>query len=96
MSNSRTEIGFQWDPAKAVSNERKHGVPFEFAVRVFDDPRAMEADTTRTEDRETRTKAVGSVDGLLYCIVFTRRDEFIRVISARRANSSERKLYDSV
>ena len=66
---------FEWDEAKAASNLRKHGVPFEFAVRVFDDPARVEFDVSRPGDNELRRKCVGRIDGRLFVIVFHKRGQ---------------------
>lgn len=86
-------VAFEWDDAKAAANEAKHGVPFAFAVRVFLDEDRLESEASRPEDRETRLKLVGSIDGMLYTVVFTWRGEIRRIISARRTNKREERAY---
>jgi hypothetical protein len=85
---------FEWDAAKAAANLADHGVPFEFAVRVFDDPARVEFDVSRTRDGEARRKCVGRIAGKLYVVVFTMRGANCRIISARRANRAEERRYD--
>jgi uncharacterized DUF497 family protein len=89
---------FEWDPAKATANLRKHGVSFETATRVFADPYAF-FEQDRIVDGELRWQAIGVVDGLVLLIVahtvFERKDvEEIRIISARHANQKERRRYE--
>jgi len=89
---------FEWDPVKARSNERKHGVSFEIALHVFDDPEAL-VNHSRIEDGEYRWQTLGWVGGLLLLLVahtvrFEGDDEVIRIISARRADRRERKRYE--
>jgi len=84
---------FTWDRAKADANERKHGIVFEFGVRVFDDPGHVVTDVTRAVDMERREKAIGKVADNLYAVVFTERGSHTRLISARRANTQEERLY---
>ncbi|MDL2210669.1 BrnT family toxin [Desulfovibrio sp. OttesenSCG-928-O18] len=90
---------FEWDPAKAKSNIKKHGVNFEIATRVFVDPFAQ-ARQDRTENGECRLQTLGVVNGyLLLVIAHTVREdeegtEVIRIISARRAEPKERKRYE--
>ena len=55
---------FEWDPAKAKSNLRKHRVSFEVAARVFADPSAI-AEQDRIENGEYRWQTMGIVDGRL-------------------------------
>jgi uncharacterized DUF497 family protein len=90
---------FEWDPAKAETNLRKHHVSFETAVRVFADPFAVvEQDCIENEERRWQT--LGIVDAyLLLLVAHTVRDdedgaEIIRIISARRAEPKERKRYE--
>ena len=90
-------LRFERDPAKARANRRKHGVTFEVARKVFEDPFAyFEPDHAATG--EIRWKAIGLVGGLvLLLVVHTVRekdgDEIIRLISARRATRKERQRY---
>jgi uncharacterized DUF497 family protein len=84
---------FEWDDVKAASNVVKHGVTFEEAIQVFDDPRRAVLDTFRFADRESRFKAIGVINSRLITVVFTERGTARRMISARRANASEERLY---
>jgi uncharacterized DUF497 family protein len=85
---------FEWDAAKAASNLVKHGVPFELAAQAFDDPLAVEIDSTRERDHEIRRKRVGMVGGRLLTVVFSLRPTArLRLISARRANKAEERAY---
>jgi uncharacterized DUF497 family protein len=83
----------KWDNAKAVSNEAKHGVPFDYAARVFLDDDRADLDASRNADGEERRKAVGRIEGRLYCVVYTMRGSVCRIISARRANAKETKAH---
>jgi uncharacterized DUF497 family protein len=82
---------FEWDPGKARSNERKHATSFEFATGVFEDIDRME----RLDDSsaEERWATVGVVEGIEIYVVYTVRDEAIRLITARRATRDEREEY---
>lgn len=84
---------FDWDDAKAVSNEAKHGVPFEYAARVFLDKGRADFDVSRNSDGEERRKVIGMIEARIYCVVYTRRGSVCRIISARRANAKETKAY---
>lgn len=89
-----THRSYEWDPEKAAANQRKHGVDFAHAVGVFDDDRAL---TIRDldSDREDRFVAVGmDREARILVVVFTLRGERVRVISARKANSWERRQYE--
>jgi uncharacterized DUF497 family protein len=90
---------FVWDPAKAESNHRKHGVRFEDAVRVFFDPLHLTVQD-RVEGGEYRWQTIGQVAGaavLLVAHTVTEDGpepvETVRIISARRATPQERKRY---
>ena len=90
---------FEWDPAKAESNLRKHRVSFEMATRVFADPFAL-VEQDRIENGEHRWQALGAVDGYLLLLVahtvleVEDGTEVVRIISARRAAPKERKRYE--
>ena len=92
-------IRFEWDPAKARANERKHGISFEIAAHVFEDPDAL-VEQDRIERGERRWQTLGLVEGILLLLVaHTVRledegDEIIRIISARRADGKERSRYE--
>ena len=93
------KMRFVWDPAKAESNHRKHGVRFEDAVRVFFDPLHLTVQD-RVEGHEYRWQTIGQVAGaavLLVAHTVTEDGpepvETIRIISARRATPQERKRY---
>jgi len=86
---------FTWDPTKAASNLRKHGVSFEEALTVFGDPLARIHDDPLHSERERREIIVGhSTRGRLLLVYFTERPGVIRLISARRATRLERQDYE--
>ncbi|MGC1921404.1 MAG: BrnT family toxin [Acidobacteriaceae bacterium] len=79
-------IWFEWDEAKAESNRRKHGVSFDLAVQVFDDPNLM-AEQDRIVDGEARGRSIGMAAGIAVLVVgHTVRgqgeDEIIRIIKS--------------
>lgn len=85
---------FEWDNAKAKSNLVKHKVSFETALRAFADPMAY-TEQDRIENGEKRWQTIGMVDGHLLLViahtVLIDSVETIRIISARKADSRERK-----
>jgi hypothetical protein len=95
------KVRFEWDPAKASGNLRKHGVSFRTAVRVFADPLRVSG-PDQIVDGELRWRTVGLVEGFAVLVVaHTVRDagdgaEIIRIISARRAEHGERRRYEEV
>jgi uncharacterized protein len=88
------ELEFEWESEKAAGNRQKHGVTFEEASSAFDDPnRRLEYDERHTF-REDRWLLLGiSVRGRLLVVIYTKRNETIRIISARRANQTETRRY---
>ena len=89
---------FEWDANKAQSNYRKHGVRFEDAVLVFDDPRHLSRQD-RYENGEYRWQTIGMMYGVVVILVahsvrFESGVEVIRIISARKADSKERNRYE--
>jgi len=86
---------FEWDSAKAARNLRKHGVSFEEAVSVFYDPLAATgADPDHSEDEERFVTFGISSAGRLLVVSHTERGAAIRIISARGATQSERRIYE--
>lgn len=85
---------FEWDKEKAVANFKKHGVSFEEAAFAFFDENAVELfDEINSED-EIRYQLIGISQTRLIFVVYTARDERIRIISARKANAKQIKIYN--
>jgi uncharacterized DUF497 family protein len=84
---------FVWDDAKDAANKAKHGIGFDAAYE-FDESTAARFDRTREEDGESRIAVVGYLRGKLHTMIYTRREEFIRIISLRRSNKKEEKAYE--
>ncbi len=86
-------MNFTWDPRKAVSNKKKHGVSFEEAATVFGDPLALAVEDAVEPER---TLLLGMSERLRVLVVVhvELADETIRLISARRATSHERRRYE--
>ena len=88
-------MGYQFDPTKAASNLRKHGVSFADAEGVFQDPLALHRPDPEAEGEE-RVVALGQgITGEVLVVVYTVRGEDIRPISARRATRKEVKAYET-
>jgi uncharacterized DUF497 family protein len=84
-----------WDPWKALANERKHGVSFREAATVFDDPAQMTMHDPLHSQLEPRIVSIGtSAKGRLLVVVFTDDGDTVRIITARRATSPERRTYE--
>jgi uncharacterized protein len=89
---------FEWDAAKNRRNKLKHGIRFELAVEAFDDPMAVSVQD-RQVDGEERWQTIGVVRNLRFIVVAhsirdSSGEEITRIISARKADASERRLYE--
>ena len=95
------EYRFDWDPDKARTNRRKHGITFEMAATVFHDPLAVSIRDDEHSDSEERWVTLGRAqNGMLLVIAHTHHETdannaYVRIISARRATSHERRQYES-
>ena len=90
---------YSWDETKNFSNLQKHGISFELAKLVFDDPFHLTRQD-RIENGEKRWQTIGVINGIVLILVAHTwfdsgdGDEHIRIISARRASKHERKIYE--
>jgi uncharacterized DUF497 family protein len=88
-------MDFEWSPAKATANRRKHRVSFGDAASVFGDPLAYTfADPDHSEGEERWLTLGTSESGLLLVVSHAEHDGRVRIISARRATAHERKIYE--
>ena len=95
-------VRFEWDEAKNLSNQHKHGISFRQASAVFLDPLYVSVQD-RIEDGELRWQAIGMLDDLLLLrVAHAVREEnegtpidIIRIISARAATRQERRRYEN-
>jgi len=86
---------FEWDAAKADNNRRKHGVTFDEASTVFGDPLAILSPDPDHSVKEQRYLVLGmSNQRSLLVVAFAERPPRTRLISARRANRTERRRYE--
>jgi uncharacterized DUF497 family protein len=83
---------FDWDADKRVSNLAKHGVDFADVTVVFESRMLVIVDS-RKDYGEIRYIGIGMSKGGEVTLVWTERDDMIRLISARRAHAKERALY---
>ncbi|MBZ5574243.1 MAG: BrnT family toxin [Acidobacteriia bacterium] len=86
---------FTWDERKNRVNRRRHGISFETAVLVFDDPHHVSVQD-REVDGEERWQTIGIVGGLHVLLVahtVDEEEEVIRILSARKATPRERHFY---
>jgi uncharacterized protein len=87
---------FDWDEEKAKNNLIKHGVSFDEATSVFDDPLFLTFADPEHSYQEQRYIIMGeSAKGQLMVVCYTDRKDIIRLISARPVTRKERKVYES-
>ena len=86
---------FEWDSMKNQRNIEKHGIDFADAVRIFENP-TLETMDNRRDYGEKRVVAMEMVEGIILYVVYTARGSLRRIISARRANHSERRTFREV
>ncbi len=79
---------FEWDDQKERSNREKHKVSFKDAADIFNDSERIQYTSVRNGER--RFKAIGKA---FQAMIYTTRDLIVRIISARRANKEERRIY---
>lgn len=88
-------MNFEWNENKAATNRSKHGVSFEEAQTVFDDPLYVDFYDPDHSDEEDRYIIVGeSRRGRLLIVSYTERGKTIRLISAREVTRKEREVYE--
>ena len=88
------ELRFEWDSAKAAINRRNHGVSFEEARTVFNDPNVFFEEDFAHSVSEDRVKAIGfSTKDRLLAVIFTVRGDAYRLINAHKATAAEEAPY---
>lgn len=87
------EMVYQWNRDKATANLRKHGIDFADAVSVFSDDLAITIPDERFDEERFVTIGVDAFARVLV-VVYTMRDDEIRIISARKATRQERQQYE--
>ena len=84
---------FQYDPRKSLSNFKKHGIDFEQAQVLWDDPNLVTF-AARSDD-EARSLIIARVNEQHWSAIVTDREGEIRIISVRRSRAAEVELYES-
>ncbi len=83
---------FDWDPLKSHSNKEKHGIDFEAAKPLWDDPDRIEI--MAPYPVEDRYILIGKIDSHPWTAIYTFRKGTIRIISVRRSRKKESELYE--
>jgi uncharacterized DUF497 family protein len=88
-------MGFEWDDAKDRSNQKKHGLSFSEAARLFQSSQDyLEIFDAAHSQAEDRFIAIGEIDRGIVVVVYTEReDDLIRIIGARFATKREQERY---
>lgn len=94
-SSKGVTMDYIWDEEKAAANRKKHRVDFNTGMLVFLDQRRVERYDMEHSEEEDRWIATGNVDDAILVVVYcdTDCDDIRRIISARKANKNEQKLY---
>lgn len=83
---------FDFDPRKNAANREKHGIDFDRAQVLWDDPMRIEI-PARTQG-EPRSLVIGMIEGRLWSAVVTHRGGKVRIISVRRSRAEEKAIYE--
>ena len=85
---------FEWDETKRAEIYAKHGVDLLEAALIFENG-VLEKEDTRRDYGEKRMIALGMADGEVYIVVYTRRDEVYRLITAWKGGQRDRETYEN-
>ena len=83
-------IGFEWDETKSKANLAKHGIDFDEAAEIFYAPIILRRSNRNNEERWI---AIGKSNTRIISVIFTRRNDAIRIISARHPRPDEKRAY---
>jgi hypothetical protein len=86
------DLEFEWDEEKNTINKKIHKISFEIAKEIFRDENRIEIYDKQHSIEEDRYNTIGLVNDVLF-VVYTERQDKIRLISARLASEKERRLY---
>ena len=89
-------MDLEWDENKNKSNNEKHGLDFSNSEAVLNDPdkTTIEIENSKESTGEYRFMTIGKLYNVLHTAIWTARTKFIRIISLRRSNKKEIKLYN--
>ncbi|UPK36747.1 BrnT family toxin [Bradyrhizobium sp. 186] len=82
--------GFEWDEGKSRANLIKHSISFDDASQIFYGPVVLKRSNRNGEERWI---AIGEFNDRILTVIFARRNESIRIISARRPRPNEKRAY---
>lgn len=84
---------FEFDPKKSADNKDKHGIAFDEAQALWDDPDLLEIPARNID--EPRRLVIGKMEGKHWSGIITHRSDAIRIISVRRSRQEEVTLYEN-
>lgn len=87
---------YEWDPAKAKANQRKHRVAFADAALALEDPLARTMADPDASGEQRFVSLGRDPNGRVLVTVFTPRGRRVRIISSRKASRSERRVYETM
>ncbi|MDD2809242.1 BrnT family toxin [Rhodoferax sp.] len=88
-------MNFEWDDAKSEACFEQRGFDFAYAARAFFDPQRRVQEDDRYNYGEICYQLLGRIEARLFVVVYTSRNETLRIISARKANLREMKRYEN-
>ena len=86
-------MSLEWDQNKNIINIKKHGIDFDDADKIFKNPILTKIDE-RIDYKEKRWIGIGRLEKVTVVLIFTKRGKKIRIISMRKANKIERRIYN--
>lgn len=86
-------VRIEWDPVKAATNKRKHGIDFADAVVALEDEHALTIEDRVHDEQRFKTLGMGATLKILYVVHVYRDNDCVRIISARKADRNETKQY---
>lgn len=85
---------FEWDESKSDACFQQRGFDFAYVAHAFADPRRTVRPDNRFDYGEERFELLAAIESRIFVLVFTKRGDAIRIISARRANPREVRRYE--
>lgn len=89
-----SSMKFEWDEAKSEACWRERGFDFAYAAHAFADPDRLVQEDARYSYGEPRYQLIGRIQARIFVLIYTPRNDVIRIISARKANQREVRRYE--
>ncbi len=85
----------EWGATKSARCEQQRGFNFEYAARALLDPNKLIREDKRFNYGEQRFQIIGKINTRVFVVIYAKRDQIIRIISARKANKREVNRYEN-